>query len=96
MTIKDMVADYRGSGAHLDTTGPPKPRWRLLTGLPIRLLVFAIVTGLMLVSGVISYHPGLVGGAELRRLPVGALTYWLLSSTWRPLSQSSPRSWICL
>jgi small-conductance mechanosensitive channel len=55
----------------------------LLTRLPIRLLLFASVTGLMLAAGVVPYHPGSVSGGELRRLFVGALEgCWWLGAAW--------------
>src|ERR1700729_3451352 len=51
--------------------------------LPIRLLVFALVTGLMLAGGVVPYRPGLGGGGEARRLVVGALeAIWWLGAAW--------------
>jgi small-conductance mechanosensitive channel/CRP-like cAMP-binding protein len=55
----------------------------LLTRLPIRLLVFAVVTGLMLAGGVVPYRPGLGNGGEVRRLVVGALeAFWWLGAAW--------------
>jgi small-conductance mechanosensitive channel/CRP-like cAMP-binding protein len=49
----------------------------------IQLVVFAILTGLMLVGGVVPYHPGVTVGAEPRRLFVGALEIiWWLSGAW--------------
>jgi len=55
----------------------------LLTRLPIRLLVFALVTGLMLAAGVVPYRPGLGSGGESRRLFVGALeAFWWLGAAW--------------
>jgi small-conductance mechanosensitive channel/CRP-like cAMP-binding protein len=55
----------------------------LLTRLPIRLLVFAIVTGLLLAGGVVPYHPGLVRGGEPRHLFVGALeAFWWIGAAW--------------
>jgi hypothetical protein len=50
---------------------------------PIRLLVFAVVTGLMLAGGVVPYRPGLGSGGESRRLFVGALeAFWWLGAAW--------------
>src|SRR6266403_1512108 len=49
----------------------------------IRLLIFALVTGLMLAGGVVPYRPGLGGGGEPRRLFVGALeAFWWLGAAW--------------
>jgi small-conductance mechanosensitive channel/CRP-like cAMP-binding protein len=49
----------------------------------IRLLIFAIVTGLMLAGGIVPYQPGLGSGSELRRLFVGALeVFWWLGAAW--------------
>ena len=54
-----------------------------LTRFLIRLLVFAVVTGLMLAGGVVPYHPGLASGGESRRLFVGALeAFWWLVAAW--------------
>jgi GNAT superfamily N-acetyltransferase len=51
--------------------------------LPIRLLVFAVVTGLTLAGGVVPFHPSLGGGGEPRRLFVGALeAFWWLGAAW--------------
>jgi hypothetical protein len=52
-----------------------------LTRFLIRLLVFAVVTGLMLTGGVVPYRPGLNSGGEPRRLLVGALeAFWWLGA----------------
>jgi small-conductance mechanosensitive channel/CRP-like cAMP-binding protein len=54
-----------------------------LTRFLNRLVVFAVVTGLMLVGGVVPYRPGLGGGGELRRLFVGALeAFWWFGAAW--------------
>jgi small-conductance mechanosensitive channel/CRP-like cAMP-binding protein len=51
--------------------------------LPIRFLVFSVVTGLMLSAGAVPFRPGLGGGGEPRRLLVGALeAFWWLGSAW--------------
>jgi hypothetical protein len=41
--------------------------------LPIRFLVFTVVTGLMPAVGVLPFRPGLGAGGEPRHLFVGAL-----------------------
>jgi len=49
----------------------------------IRLLIFALVTGLMLAGGVVPYRPGLGSEGEPRRLFVGALeAFWWLGAAW--------------
>src|SRR5216684_5479086 len=49
----------------------------------IQLLVFIILTGLLLAGGVIPYRPGVVTGAEYKRLFVGALeVIWWLGAAW--------------
>src|SRR5216684_3472427 len=49
----------------------------------IQLLVFVILTGLLLAGGVIPYRPGVVTGAEYKRLFVGALeVIWWLGAAW--------------
>src|SRR6204780_4386660 len=54
-----------------------------LTRFLIRLLVFAVVTGLMLAGGVVPYPPGFASGGESRRLIVGALeAFWWLVAAW--------------
>ena len=54
-----------------------------LTRFIIRLLIFAVVTGLMLSGGVVPYRPGLGSGGESRRLFVGALeAFWWLGAAW--------------
>jgi small-conductance mechanosensitive channel/CRP-like cAMP-binding protein len=48
-----------------------------------QLLVFVILTGLMLAGGVVPYRPGVVMGAEPKRLLVGALeVIWWLGAAW--------------
>jgi hypothetical protein len=55
----------------------------LLTRLPIRLLVFALITGLMLAGGFVHNSPGLGSWGETRRLLVGALeASWWLGAAW--------------
>src|SRR5258707_1964503 len=49
----------------------------------IRLLIFALVTGLMLAGGVVPYRPGLGSEGEPKRLFVGALeVMWWLGAAW--------------
>jgi small-conductance mechanosensitive channel/CRP-like cAMP-binding protein len=51
--------------------------------LPIRFLVFTVITGLMLAAGVVPFRPGLGAGGEPRRLLVGALeAVWWLGAAW--------------
>jgi small-conductance mechanosensitive channel/CRP-like cAMP-binding protein len=51
--------------------------------LPIRFLVFAVITGLMLAGGIVPYHPVLGSGGEPWRLFVGALeALWWLGAAW--------------
>jgi small-conductance mechanosensitive channel/CRP-like cAMP-binding protein len=50
---------------------------------PIRFLIFAVSTGLMLAVGVVPFRPGLGSGGEPRRLLMGALeTVWWLGAAW--------------
>ena len=54
----------------------------MLTRFPMRLLSFAVVTGLLLAGGIHPYHPGLDSWSETRHLLVGALeaTWWLVAA----------------
>jgi small-conductance mechanosensitive channel len=55
----------------------------LLTRLPIRLLVFAVITGVMLAGGVVPFRLGLDRSGEPERLFVGALeASWWLGAAW--------------
>jgi small-conductance mechanosensitive channel/CRP-like cAMP-binding protein len=50
---------------------------------PIRFLIFAVTTGLMLAVGVVPFRPGLGSGGEPQRLLIGALeTVWWLGAAW--------------
>jgi small-conductance mechanosensitive channel len=50
---------------------------------PIRFLIFAVTTGLMLAVGVVPFRAGLGSGGEPRRLLIGALeTVWWLGAAW--------------
>jgi len=54
-----------------------------MTRLSIRLLVFTVVTGLLLVGGVLPYHTGLGSWGETRTLLIGALeAIWWLIAAW--------------
>src|SRR5277367_1009111 len=50
---------------------------------PIRFLLFAVTTGVMLAVGVVPFRPGLGSGGESQRLLVGALeAFWWLGAAW--------------
>src|SRR5277367_3080362 len=50
---------------------------------PIRFLIFAVTTGVMLAIGVVPFRPGLGSGGQSQRVLIGALeAIWWLGAAW--------------
>jgi small-conductance mechanosensitive channel/CRP-like cAMP-binding protein len=87
MTLTQIVTDPLFLAGVVSVAGFIGDRYRRrrgsLTHFVIRLLLFVLFTGLMLVGGVVPYHPGVMVGSRLQRFFAGSLeVVWWLAAAW--------------